>query len=72
MILYQQISELLRVLLISINQHSPAGTVEKSGGNGELVYSGSAVKHGEATGIVYATGTRTYFGRSVELVEPAN
>jgi H+-transporting ATPase len=48
-----------------------SGTVEKSGGNGELVYSGSAVKRGEATGIVYATGTRTYFGRSVELVELA-
>jgi H+-transporting ATPase len=48
-----------------------SGTVEKSGGNGELVYSGSAVKRGEATGIVNATGTRTYFGRSVELVELA-
>ena len=45
--------------------------MEKSGGNAELVYSGSAVKRGEATGIVYATGTRTYFGRSVELVELA-
>ena len=48
-----------------------SGTVEKSGGDGELVYSGSAVKRGEATGIVYATGTRTYFGKSVELVELA-
>lgn len=58
---------------MSINQHSPVnlGTVEKSGGNGELVYSGSAVKRGEATGIVYATGIRTYFGKSVELVELA-
>lgn len=48
-----------------------SGTVEKSGGDGELVYSGSAVKRGEATGIVYATGTRAYFGKSVELVELA-
>jgi H+-transporting ATPase len=46
-------------------------TVEKSGGNSELVYSGSSVKHGETTGIVYTTGTRTYFGKSVELVELA-
>lgn len=36
---------------------------------GSVVYSGSAVKRGEATGIVTATGTQTYFGRTVELLE---
>ncbi|MGP8068971.1 MAG: HAD-IC family P-type ATPase [Candidatus Bathyarchaeia archaeon] len=36
---------------------------------GSVVYSGSAVKRGEATGIVTATGTKTYFGKTVELLE---
>ncbi|MDE1727872.1 MAG: plasma-membrane proton-efflux P-type ATPase [Thaumarchaeota archaeon] len=46
-----------------------SATVEKS--SGEPVYSGSTVKRGEATGIVDATGTRTYFGKTVELVDLA-
>jgi H+-transporting ATPase len=37
----------------------------------EIAYSGSAVKRGEATGIVDATGTRTYFGRTISLLELA-
>ena len=44
-------------------------TVERS--DGELVYSGSAVKRGESTGIVSATGTKTYFGKTVEFVNLA-
>jgi H+-transporting ATPase len=43
--------------------------VEKSAG--EIAYSGSAVKRGEATGTVNATGTRTYFGKTVSLLELA-
>jgi H+-transporting ATPase len=43
--------------------------VEKS--TGEIAYSGSAVKRGEATGIVVATGARTYFGKTVSLLELA-
>jgi H+-transporting ATPase len=43
--------------------------VEKS--IGEIAYSGSAVKRGEATGTVNATGTRTYFGKTVSLLELA-
>ena len=35
------------------------------------VYSGSVVRRGEATGIVTATGARTYFGRTTELVQIA-
>jgi H+-transporting ATPase len=42
---------------------------EKS--TGEIAYSGSAVKRGEATGIVDATGTKTYFGRTISLLELA-
>jgi H+-transporting ATPase len=43
--------------------------VEKS--TGEIAYSGSAVKRGEATSIVVATGARTYFGKTVSLLELA-
>ena len=46
-----------------------SGIVEKSAG--EIAYSGSAVKRGEATGIVDATGTKTYFGRTISLLELA-
>ncbi len=38
---------------------------------GEDVPSGATVTKGEATGLVAATGTRTYFGRTVELVQIA-
>ncbi len=37
----------------------------------EVAYSGSAVKRGEATGIVEATGTKTYFGKTISLLELA-
>lgn len=43
--------------------------VDKS--DGELAYSGSAVKRGEATGIVNATGTKTYFGKIISLLDLA-
>jgi len=42
---------------------------EKSAG--EIAYSGSAIKRGEATGTVDATGTKTYFGKTVSLLELA-
>jgi len=38
---------------------------------GEVAYSGSAVTRGEATGVVYATGTKTYFGKTVSLLQMA-
>ena len=37
----------------------------------ETVYSGSIVRQGEGSAVVSATGTRTYFGRTTELVEHA-
>jgi len=37
----------------------------------EIAYSGSAVKRGEATGVVAATGVKTYFGRTISLLELA-
>jgi magnesium-transporting ATPase (P-type) len=33
-----------------------------------VLYSGSVVRLGEATGVVFATGVKTYFGRTTQLV----
>jgi len=38
---------------------------------GDLLYSGSVVRRGEATAVVILTGARTYFGRTSELVQRA-
>jgi H+-transporting ATPase len=46
-----------------------SGIVDKSAE--EIAYSGSAVKRGEATGIVDATGTKTYFGKTISLLDLA-
>jgi H+-transporting ATPase len=41
-------------------------------GPGKLAYAGALVRRGEATTEVTATGTRTYFGRTAELVRIAH
>jgi H+-transporting ATPase len=41
------------------------------GGPGKPAYAGTVVKRGEATGEVMATGPRTYFGKTAELVRTA-
>jgi H+-transporting ATPase len=38
---------------------------------GDPVFSGSIIRRGEIGALVYATGTKTYFGRTTELVEKA-
>ncbi len=38
---------------------------------GDVAYSGSIVKRGEMTAVVIATGLKTYFGKTVELVQKA-
>ena len=38
---------------------------------GEILYSSAVAKRGEITGIVTGTGTSTYFGKTVELVQVA-
>ena len=38
---------------------------------GDLLYSGSILKQGEITAIVATTGAKTYFGRTVQLVQLA-
>jgi H+-transporting ATPase len=39
---------------------------------GGAVYSGSILRQGEIDAIVYATGTKTYFGKTAQLVEEAH
>ncbi|MGB6486037.1 MAG: plasma-membrane proton-efflux P-type ATPase, partial [Steroidobacteraceae bacterium] len=39
---------------------------------GEAVFSGSIVRRGEMGALVYATGARTYFGRTAKLVQEAH
>lgn len=39
--------------------------------SGDVVYSGSVAKQGEMTGVVYATGERTYLGKTAQLVQQA-
>ncbi len=39
---------------------------------GKTAYAGALVRGGEATGVVTATGTRTFFGKTAELVRTAH
>ena len=57
---------------LEIDQSALTGeslTVEKKAG--DLLYSGSVVKKGESNGVVAATGVKTFFGRTVQLVQLA-
>ncbi len=40
--------------------------------NGDLAYSGSVIKRGEATVMVFATGTNTLYGKTAEIVASAS
>lgn len=46
-----------------------SGDIAKS--IGDTAYSGSLVRRGEASGEIVATGVKTYFGRTIELVQSA-
>ena len=39
---------------------------------GDAVYSGSIIRRGEIDAMVYATGSKTYFGKTAELVQEAH
>lgn len=57
---------------VEVDQSALTGeslTVEKN--VDDVLFSGSTVKRGEVTGVVTSTGTKTYFGRTVELVQIA-
>lgn len=55
-----------------INQAALTGeSLEVEKQENDLLYSGSIVTRAEATGVVIFTGTNTYFGRTVQLVQIA-
>jgi len=57
---------------ISVDQSTLTGeSLPASRKSGDAVFSGSIIRRGEIDAIVYATGTKTYFGETAELVETA-
>jgi H+-transporting ATPase len=57
---------------ISVDQSALTGeSLPATRKTGEAVFSGSIVRRGEIDALVYATGAKTYFGRTAELVETA-
>ena len=57
---------------VSVDQSALTGeseNIEKMAG--DLLSSGSVVRHGECSGAVVLTGAQTYFGRTTELVQQA-
>ncbi|KAF5042317.1 Potassium-transporting ATPase ATP-binding subunit [anaerobic digester metagenome] len=55
-----------------VDQSALTGESESIGKRAnDLLYSGSIIKRGEATGIVVSTGIRTYFGKTTQLVQTA-
>jgi H+-transporting ATPase len=57
---------------LGVDQSALTGeSLESEKRPGEVIFSGSIIKRGEATGIVVLTGVKTYFGRTVELVQIA-
>jgi H+-transporting ATPase len=57
---------------LSVDQSALTGeTREIRRSADDILYSGSIVRRGEATGVVTETGVRTYFGRTTDLVESA-
>ena len=58
---------------MSVDQSALTGEslpVERKPGN--AVFSGSIIRRGESSALVYATGANTYFGKTAELVQDAH
>lgn len=57
---------------ISVDQSALTGeSLPKSCQPGDPVFSGSVIRRGKASALVYATGGKTYFGKTAELVQTA-
>src|SRR5271163_4667294 len=57
---------------VSVDQSALTGeSLPATRKSGDAVYSGSIVRRGEIGALVYATGGKTYFGKTAELVETA-
>ena len=57
---------------LSVDQSALTGeSLPATRKSGDAVFSGSIVRRGEIDALVYATGTKTYFGKTAELVETA-
>jgi len=57
---------------ISVDQSALTGeSLPATKKSGDAVFSGSILRRGEIGALVYATGTRTYFGKTAELVDSA-
>ena len=57
---------------ISVDQSALTGeSLPASKKSGDAVFSGSVVRRGEIGALVYATGGKTYFGKTAELVQSA-
>ena len=57
---------------VSLDQSALTGKLlPASRKSGDAVFSGSIVRRGEIGALVYATGAKTYFGKTAELVETA-
>jgi H+-transporting ATPase len=57
---------------ITVDQSAITGeSMPLEKGKSELVYSGSMIRKGEATGVVTSTGTHTYFGKTTQLIQLA-
>ncbi len=56
--------------VLEVDQSALTGeSLPVSKSEGEVLYSGSIIDKGEADALVYATGAKTYFGKTAELVE---
>jgi H+-transporting ATPase len=57
---------------LSVDQSALTGeSLPMETGVSDIIYSGSIIRRGEATGIIINTGANTYFGKTTELVKKA-
>jgi H+-transporting ATPase len=57
---------------VSVDQSALTGeSLPATRKTGDAIFSGSIIRRGEIDALVYATGAKTYFGKTAELVETA-